>query len=274
MNATTLRTANHILGSLFPEAVAEWARRRAMRPIRAPLRPDPPEAEAFTFRFGLAGLRWGTSGPRVLALHGWQGRSSQFRHLAQVLVPAGFQLIALDGPAHGRSPGREANPSAMADALLEASVETGPLHAVIGHSMGGAASLYALHQGLRAERAVVLGAPAAVSDVLRRISRGLGLPARAEQLFVRAMERRNGVPNDVLDIERLGAGLSLPILVVHDRGDAAVPFEDGARIAGATQAELLETQGLGHGGVLRDPAVARRVASFLGHALDPRQTVG
>lgn len=264
MNDTSLRTANQILGSLFPAAVAEWARRRAMRPQRTRDRPDPPEAEALTFRFGLSGLRWGETGPRVLALHGWQGRASQFRHLAADLVPAGFQLIAVDGPAHGRSPGREANPSMMADALLEVAVETGPLHAVIGHSMGGAAALYAAAQGLPAERAVVLGAPAAVSDVLRRISRGLGLPAPAERVFHRAMERRNGVPNEMLDIERLASSLSQSVLVVHDREDRAVPFADGQRIAEATGGSMLATQGLGHLGVLRDAMVAQRIRRYLG----------
>jgi len=263
MNANAMQAANHVLGSLFPQAVAEWARRRAMRPRRAAMRPEPPEAEPLTFRFGLAGLRWGQTGPAILALHGWQGRASQFRHLAAALVPAGFQLIALDGPAHGRSPGREANPSMMADALLEAAVETGPLHGVIGHSMGGAAALYAAAQGLPAERAVVLGAPAAVSDVLRRISRGLGLPARAEQLFYRAMERRNGVPNALLDIENLAGGVMQPVLVVHDRDDAAVPFGDGQRIADATGGLMLATQGLGHGGILRDALVAQRIRRFL-----------
>jgi pimeloyl-ACP methyl ester carboxylesterase len=264
MNDASLRTANQMIGSLFPAAVAEWARRRAMRPQRGRDRPDPPEAETLTFRFGLSGLRWGTAGPRVLALHGWQGRASQFRMLAAALVPAGFQLIALDGPAHGRSPGREANPSMMADALLEAAVETGPLHAVIGHSMGGAAALYAAAQGLPADRAVVLGAPAAVSDVLRRISRGLGLPARAERLFYGAMERRNGVPNELLDIERLAGSLRQPVLVVHDREDRAVPFADGQRIADATGGLMLATTGLGHSGILRDPMVAQRIRRYLG----------
>lgn len=264
MNIRSLQTANQFLGALFPGAVAEWARRRAMRPARPAARPEPPEAEPLTFRFGLAGLRWGSSGPRILALHGWQGRAAQFRHLAAALVPAGFQLIAVDGPAHGRSPGREANPSAMADALLEVGVETGPVHAVIGHSMGGAASLYALAQGLEAERAVVLGAPAAVQDVLRRISLGLGLPRRAEALFFRAMERRNGVPNDTLDIARLAARIDAPVLVVHDRSDRAVPYEDGQRIVEATGGLLLATEGLGHNGILRDALVAQRIARFLG----------
>ena len=88
------------------------------------------------------------------------------------------------------------------------------------------------------------------------------------------MERRNGVPNELLDIERLGAGLERPILVVHDRGDVAVPFADGARIAGATRAQLLATHGLGHAGVLRDPAVGRQVAAFLARRIDPLDGAG
>jgi fermentation-respiration switch protein FrsA (DUF1100 family) len=92
----------------------------------------------------------------------------------------------------------------------------------------------------------------------------LGLPARAEQLFYRAMEMRNGVPNELLDIERLAGSLRQPVLVVHDREDRAVPFADGQRIAYATGGLMLATTGLGHGGILRDPMVAQRIRRYLG----------
>ena len=86
--------------------------------------------------------------PGSLALHGWEGRAAQFQPLASRLVPLGFQVVALDAPAHGRSPGREADPVVFADALQEAAAELGDVHAVVGQSMGGASVLYALSRGL------------------------------------------------------------------------------------------------------------------------------
>jgi pimeloyl-ACP methyl ester carboxylesterase len=263
MNALWLRRVGHVLGLLLPESAARLARRLATRPVRAGTRALPPGAEAVTFRFGLAGLRWGHSGPRVLALHGWEGRASQFRGLGERLAARGYQLIAIDAPAHGRSPGSEANPVVFADAAVEAASELGPLHAVVGHSMGGAAVLLAQARGLRATRSVAIAAPAALPDVLRRLSRAFGLPLRASRAFIAQMERHAGEPAAQLDVEKVSSLIRGPLLLVHDRDDAVVPFADGERIAAATGAELVETRGLGHRDLLRADAVLDRITSFL-----------
>ncbi|WP_026815634.1 alpha/beta hydrolase [Arenimonas composti] len=251
------------LGLVAPAVAADFARRVATRPSPARRRPEPAGAEPVTFRFGLAGLRWGAGGPTVLALHGWEGRAAQFRGLGERLAARGYRLVALDAPAHGRSPGREADPVVFADALREAAAELGPLHAVVGHSMGGASVLYAVSQGLRSERSVAIAAPAGVGGVLARIAGRLGLGETARRRFFAAMSQRSGMPPEALDIDRLAGGIGQPLLVVHDHEDAVIPFADAERIAGATRARLLATRGLGHRNVLRDPAVLDQIVDFL-----------
>lgn len=263
MAILSLRTAGRVLGRIYPAFAARLARRLATRPARSPQRATPPGAEPVTFRFGLAGLRWGDRGPRILAVHGWEGRASQFRGLGERLAERGYQLIAIDAPAHGRSAGAEANPIVFADALVEAAAELGPLHAVVGHSMGGAAALLAQARGLRVARSVAIAAPAALSDVLKRLSRGFGLPARAARHFFAQMQRHAGEPVEGIDIATLGGGVHGATLVVHDRDDPVIPFADGERIARALQGELMETRGLGHRDVLREASVLDRIAIFL-----------
>lgn len=265
MNAAVVRNAGRLVGSVFPGLASRLARRLATRPAFRKVRPEPAGAEPVSFRFGLAGLRWGEGGPRVLALHGWEGRAAQFRRLGERLASRGFQLVALDAPAHGRSPGREADPVVFADALQEAAAELGPLHAVVGHSMGGASVLYALSRGLEASRSVAIAAPAGLAGVLARMSRALGLPEEARRRFFALMQRRTGIAPEALDIDLLAAaGMDQPLLVVHDREDKVIPFADAERIARATRAELFETRGLGHRDVLRDEQVLDRIVRFLG----------
>src|SRR5690349_19300293 len=53
---------------------------------------------------------WGDeSHPVVLFIHGWAGRATQFRKFFPVLLKAGFQVVAFDGPAHGKSEGKRTN---------------------------------------------------------------------------------------------------------------------------------------------------------------------
>ena len=49
---------------------------------------------------------------------------------------------------------------------------------------------------------------------------------------------------------------------MHDRADQAVPFENGAAIAASWGGRLLETSGLSHGAMLRDPDVVSAVLGF------------
>lgn len=263
MTASALRPLGSALGHLFPEFTGQWVAALATRP-RLQRPPQQPEgAIPFTSRFGLAGLRWGESGPRVLALHGWQGQAAQFAALARALVERGLQVLALEAPGHGRSPGDYASPTTFSDAVLESRPEFGRLHAVIGHSMGGGAMLHALSSGLEAERAVVISSPAHYAEVLERTSRRLALPQRAREAFFRRMEQLAGVPTSALDIGALAAGFGGELLVVHDRRDRAVPYADGERIAARANAPLLSTEGLGHARLLADPGVTAAVADFI-----------
>lgn len=264
MNPSALRAVGRLVGRPLPGLAASLARYLAVTPFNRSRRPEPTGAEPVTFRFGLAGLRWGQHGPRVLALHGWEGRAAQFRGLGERLAASGFQLIAMDAPAHGRSPGSQADPVVFADALQEVAAELGPLHAVVGHSMGGASALYALSRGLDSARSVAIAAPAGLAGVLTRMSGALGLPEEARRRFFDKMEARTGLAPEALDIDRLAQRLDQPLLVVHDHDDAVIPFDDALRITRATRAELLETRGLGHRNVLRDEQVLERIAGFIG----------
>ena len=147
---TWIRGFNGTIGRIAPRWTAERMRRTFMMPGEWPPKdwelPLLASSERVTLRFGLSVLRWG-EGPAVLLLHGWAGRPTQFAHLIEQLVGAGYSVYALDAPAHGRSPGREANVVLFAHALLEAAGELPPLRAVVGHSLGGAAALLAAQMG-------------------------------------------------------------------------------------------------------------------------------
>lgn len=266
-----LRTATRLVGELAPAWVARPIRHRLTHPRRHAPRPWETEGsiapQRISFRFGLGGLRWGQTGPVVLALHGWEGRASQYRRIAEAVVGTGRQFIALDAPAHGDSPGDEAHPAVFAEALIEAATEIRDVETVIGHSMGAGATAYALARGLSAERAVLIAGPSSFEDVVRQAGRHAGLGPRAERRLLEEMESRTGLAPAALDIAQIAPRIEIPTLVVHDEQDAMVRFRHAQRIAAQLpDARLLRTQGLGHWRVLTDPATVAQIAAFIVHA--------
>jgi pimeloyl-ACP methyl ester carboxylesterase len=271
----TIRIANRVIGELAPNLTARIARRMLMTPhVPAPREWEheaAARAERITFRFGLSGLRWGQSGPVVLAMHGWSGRATQFAAFVDPLVASGRQVIALDAPAHGNSPGRESNVFGFTEAILEAAAEIKGLESAIGHSMGGAAALYARHLGLPVGRVATIGAPASLQRVLGRFADWLALPVEAKARFLDAVDRHVGTPAASIDAERIGPPAGVNGLVVHDRDDREVPYDEAEALVRAwPAAQLVTTQGLGHSRILSDPAVVRETVAFL-TAGDARQ---
>jgi pimeloyl-ACP methyl ester carboxylesterase len=215
---------------------------------------------------------WGPpDGPPVYLMHGWGGWRGQFAPIARALAEAGCRAVAFDAPSHGDSgpgslgPGRSLLPD-FSNSLTEVVRLLGPARAVVAHSLGGGCTALAALDGLEAERLAVI-APAV--DPIRYteiLARTLGFGERIRTRMVRSAQRRTGIGFAAYDVVgRAAARDDLPpLLVVHDRDDADIPFSQGAALAGAwSGAGLMGTQGLGHRRVLRDERVIAAVTDFV-----------
>jgi pimeloyl-ACP methyl ester carboxylesterase len=252
----------------------DLAFRRAERLFCTPKRHPVPEAERAAARAGrsfelsssgqrIRGYAWG-EGPRVALLHGWEGRGSQLHAFIQPLVEAGFSVLALDAPGHGRSEGRTSGPVDFARALETLAREAGPLHAVVAHSLGSVATAFALEEGLRICRVVLISPPATPSRFYTSLLGMLGFPENEFQMGLDRFAARIGFAWERVNLKRMAARMRMPMLLIHDRGDRETPFEDGAAVAEAWPgAELLSTEGLGHRRILKDETVVARAVAFL-----------
>lgn len=266
-----LRTALRTVGRVDPDRAARWAEAVFTRPPRADARPHEDEFLATGAPFTLptsvgelAAWRWG-EGPTVLLVHGWASRAARFRVLVPKLVAAGFSAVAYDGPAHGRSPGVSTSLPEYSAALLEVAALLGPLHAAVGHSLGGGAIGVALSRGLRLHRAALIAPFAAPPEFFDQFADHVALPPKARERLRTNLERRLKLKYGDLYVPRLVRELTTPALIIHDRDDSDVPMHYGKAIAEAWPGALfVRTEGLGHHAIMRDNGVMDRVAAFVG----------
>jgi pimeloyl-ACP methyl ester carboxylesterase len=188
--------------------------------------------------------------------------------MGRVLLEAGYRVVAYDAPAHGRSTGRLASLIEFARALRAVAEGAGPVWGLVGHSLGGAAAVLALRDGLGAERAVLVAAPADVTRFTTAFADHLRIPPPARAAMRRNLETRLDARWDELHIPTIVRGFRTPALLIHDRADPDVPYRHAEEIVASWPgARLLATEGLGHRAILRDPTVVRAVAGFLAEAL-------
>lgn len=224
-------------------------------------------AEPVRFRYRdqeLPGWSWG-HGPTILLVHGWAGRGSQLGAFAEPLVRRGFRVVTFDAPGHGAAPGRRSSLPEFAAAVRAVGDQLWPLRGLVAHSFGTAATLVALSAGLIVDRLVFAAPPADLSYFTEGFARLLGFPATIARGLERRLEKRFGFHWD--DLQPLALARDVrrpPLLLLHDRDDAEVPFDQATVLTAAWPgAELEATRRLGHRGLLRDPAVVERTAEFL-----------
>ena len=244
------------------------------RKIEAIDRPIVARATKFRLAVGsgqVAGLMWNApqiaaNAPAALLLHGWGSHAARFGSFVDPLLAAGFRVLAIDAPAHGESTGRRSDLPQFREALRAAIDGHGPVSAIIAHSLGAAAAVWLLAEEPREELAslVTIGMPRDIDYMLESFSLVLGLTPEVLGLLRDYVARRTTELAADFSVNRLGARLRIPVLVVHDQDDEVAPIAHAAEFIASLDASHSEiTQGLNHSGALRDPRAIEAVVRFV-----------
>lgn len=213
----------------------------------------------------LSGWSWGSTGPRILLVHGWESRASHLGQFVGPLCRAQFQVWAFDGPAHGASSGTSSSVVHYGKALLAIAKEFGSFDGVIAHSVGSPAALYAFQQGMRVRASVHIAGPASLERVIRRMAGAAGLKAADTGRLFALVEQHIGQPVASMELGALADGFRHPALLLHDPADREVPYAESLVLADAwPDARLVSMSGAGHRRIIWHPeAIAAAVAHLL-----------
>jgi pimeloyl-ACP methyl ester carboxylesterase len=253
------------------------ALRRAFRLFCTPLSTSRPRAlaadpgDALIQRLAVGDERisvyvWGdpAAQPYVLLAHGWSSHGLRFLKWIKPLREAGFAVVGFDQAAHGRSTGQRTHLLQFAEVLGEIGRHYGNASAVVGHSLGGTATLHALSAGLAADRVVLIAPLADPFLAASYFGRAIGL---AEHLWGHLFdEYEHSHPTRVVSLQAhlMAPAIACPALIVHDLADREVPWAEGERYARYwPEARLLTTTELGHHRIVDDPGVIDSALRFL-----------
>lgn len=201
-------------------------------------------------------------GPLVVLAHGWKGGASQLSSLATSICAAGFRVALFDMPAHGEAAGWSTSAAEFVRILSHVTRELGPVHALVGHRLGGSAALLCAARGLPVAGVVALSPVPSFDFAMRRYARAFGLAPTVKELLARRFEARTRTKRAELDLTFVTPGV--PTLLVHDLLDRGIPSrysrELGQQWPGT---HLIETCGFGHRRMLDADLVAQSVVDFL-----------
>ena len=207
---------------------------------------------------------WGTSNKGVLLVHGWAGRATQVGHLAQPLVDAGFKVYAFDAPAHGYSSGKQTNLMEFTELIKLLVKKNSDIHSIIGHSMGGTASIYGLYQGVKISKCVIIGTPAYTDWILSSFCKQINVSAKVEHLIKTYIENKFNKSFEELNNSSMVKTLKTKGLILHCKDDVDCFYKDAVTIhENWKNSTLVLTKNLGHRRILRNTDTTKTIVEFL-----------
>ncbi len=216
---------------------------------------------------GCAGTAYGdVERPTVLLVHGWQGRGLQMGEFIGPLVDAGYRVIALDMPGHGRVPAKHSGVPHFVASLRRIMTEQQPeggLHGIVAHSLGATSALLAADKANWTGRVVCLGGPPDPFMAFERYGNLVGLPPRARRGFERRLGRIFNASAQDFDLHAALKQWQGQCMGILSAGDDDVPVEESQALLNLAGGECHVLEGTTHRSVMWDERALALGVGFL-----------
>ena len=206
---------------------------------------------------------------KALILHGFSSSYHMFSNYAEALVKKGYQVLAFEAPAHGKSEGKRVNALDYSKMIKKIIELYGPIDTYIAHSFGGLAVCLALEETPTPmnDTKLVLIAPA--TETTSAIEGAFNILKLPQQKFKDALRetilRKSGKPAQWYSVRRALKHIQAQVIWVHDQDDFITPYRDAQKILEdhLPHVHLITTKGLGHQKIYKDKDVQNLVMEYL-----------
>jgi pimeloyl-ACP methyl ester carboxylesterase len=203
----------------------------------------------------------------VLILHGFESSVVNFDRYIRPLLKKGYQVLAFDAPAHGRSGGKQIHAPLYKKTILAINKQFGPVQSFMAHSFGGLCLSLALEEiNHTPDYRLALIAPATeTTTAIGTFFRFLKLDESFREEFDKVIIRKGGLTPSWYSIRRAMKHIQAKVLWIHDEDDEITPLADALKLKEENfpNIEFYITSGLGHRRIYRDNKVTRLIVDFL-----------
>jgi len=268
------RTKFKVLSSISKKKAAEKAFELFCTPQRKHVKPLPKifeQAEKLQLRLDgsiMQGWRWNHRSERkLLILHGYESSVTNFDRYVRPFIKKGYEVLAFDAPAHGRSGGKKITAPLYKTMIQEIHKKYGPVQSYMAHSFGGLAVSLALEEiSHTPDYRLALIAPATeTTTAVDTFFKFLKLDTAVRVEFEKVIIKKGGVSSEWYSIRRAMKHIRAKVLWIQDEDDDITPMSDVLKVKAENypNIEFVITTGLGHRRIYRDNKVSKSIVDFL-----------
>jgi esterase/lipase len=207
---------------------------------------------------------WG-EGKTVLLVHGWSGKSSQFKRLFKLLEDLPYRIVIPQMPGHGKSKAKLSSLGHFVYALSELQKHLGELEAMVGHSIGGSACIIVAANGVKINKIATINSLANNRDILENFTKLLGLKGKSVDFIDKLISKNyGGYIDDFSARNGIRELRHCDFLCIHDVDDPFISFSNLNTFKEENeQIDTMVTNSLGHNMALKDAAVLDKINEFI-----------
>ena len=200
-------------------------------------------------------------------------RAAYMVRLIRAIHQEGYEVYALDFPAHGEAKGVQLTWMDAVTILQQVINDYGPFHGVIGHSFGGSMLFntlnlasqfqeWKIHQ--EPQRVVLVASPTRMRTPVSKLARRLKLSGKGFLLLRELFQQHAITDIKNLDFRHYINRSTTPFLCIHGEEDNSImPHESSIFCQHYPHAMLAMLPGADHVSVLMDERVEKMVCQFL-----------
>jgi Serine aminopeptidase, S33 len=229
------------------------------------------EAEKLLFKFNdtpIRGYRFNKGGTRkVLILHGYESSVINFDRYVKPLIKKGYEVLAFDAPAHGRSGGKKISAPAYKKMIIEINKTYGPVESYMAHSLGGLALALAMQEIKHDEnhRLAFIAPATETTTAINFFFKFLRLDEGIRKEFDLHILKLSGSPASAYSVALAMKKINASVCWFHDEDDTVTPLADAMTVKEKNypNVKFVISKGLGHSRIYRDNKVIKSVIEFL-----------
>lgn len=206
---------------------------------------------------------WKGEKETILLIHGWESNSTRWQGMIQYLKKKKYNIVSLDAPGQGMSSGKEFNSVLYARFINEVCQKYKPTF-LVGHSLGGMTMFYAQskYQFPFVKKMVGLGSPNIFNRITLNYKNLLSLNNRTYKAYLNVFTTNFKIDTSLYNTEKFIEKIDIPLLIIHDKNDLIVPYNDALQIVNKNpRVSFITTENLGHS--LVHNQVYKKTLSFL-----------
>ncbi len=213
-------------------------------------------------------------GKKILVTHGWMSCSAYMSRLIHALLTEGYEVYALDFPAHGDAKGFQLLWTEAVSIIKKTINDFGPFYGVIGHSFGGSMLLNTITLSgelpscklyYPPEKVILIASPVRMGTPVLLAAKRLMLNSHSFMQLRKLFRQEPGLHPKLIRLNRfISQEITIPFLCIHGELDTTIPVNESIIFCNRySNANLSLLPDADHLSVLIDDRVGKLACEFL-----------